>query len=236
MKLTSLFSSFFALCLAGCFVLTGCGDDHAETAASGTESTTETTTESTEDPVTGVAIPKGNDGSAAAASSDSRDVKALDEWTGGADRVYDEAEFDFNGDGTPDRIVILKAEDEGGEYPSDSDRKLLILEGNSGGYKLSDESTTAVMCEGCGGMMGDPVQPLSMEGAKAGQFTLSHAGGSRERWAYDHTYAYNTKDGKWYLVSKKTTVMDTMTDDGSGDTEEEETYPLMQVPLSEVTF
>lgn len=105
---------------------------------------------------------------------------------------------DLNRDAYPDRLVVLDTllPDSLRRY-SEARRPLLVLAGQpSGGYRLAARNDEAVMCGGCGGIMGDPFQQLVI---KNGYFSVEHYGGSAWRWTHIITFRYDPTDRHWYL-------------------------------------
>lgn len=206
---------------------------------SSTSSTPETTEEHTSEtaidpgPTEGANSPE-TETEELEAEVDTREEMSLEEWANGKEYIFDRAELDFNEDGKMDLVVILKAPDEDNVDYSEEYRTLLVLESRGDdAYVLAGRGETCVMCKDCGGMMGEPVQPLDFQSNKAGQFTISHAGGSREKWGWDHVYAYNKADGKIYLVEKISSTYDSMNPD-AGEADEVEAIEMGTVPLEDV--
>jgi hypothetical protein len=101
---------------------------------------------------------------------------------------------DLNNDGRSDGILVLHRESE----DKQAERALLILVRTPDGlFKMAKRNNKVVFCEGCGGMMGDPFQQITIE---RNRFTISHYGGSSWRWSDETTFAYSRKDNTWQLV------------------------------------
>jgi hypothetical protein len=107
---------------------------------------------------------------------------------------------DLNGDGLPDFVLVLEKQK---VKPSDPDidkrqRPLLILVGQPGGaLKEVKRNESIVYCSTCGGAMGDPF--VGVEAAPK-TFTVSHYGGSAQRWSLEYRFNYSRRDNTWQLV------------------------------------
>jgi hypothetical protein len=110
---------------------------------------------------------------------------------------------DLNGDGLPDFVLVLEKQK---AKPSDPDidqkqRPLLILVGQPGGaLKEMKRNESIVYCSTCGGAMGDPF--VGIEAAPK-TFTVSHYGGSAQRWSLEYTFNFSHRDNTWQLVRVK---------------------------------
>lgn len=117
-------------------------------------------------------------------------------------KLLNMAHADLNGDGREDVILVL--EKEGGKETrdiSDNQRALLILIRDAhNALKLSKRNDKIVHCSTCGGMMGDPFQPV-VAGLKT--FTVSAYGGSSWRWSVEYKFDYSRIDDTWQLVRIK---------------------------------
>jgi len=117
---------------------------------------------------------------------------------------------DLNGDNLEDVILILKAsnEEESSDYAADAPslRPLLILLGDeAGSLSLTARNDKVVYCVDCGGQMGDPFSDVTVDGQ---YFTITHYGGSAQRWARMVTFAYNTEKSSWFLHRDGTEAFD----------------------------
>lgn len=106
---------------------------------------------------------------------------------------------DLDGDGREDAILVLearKARDVDGL--AQRPRALLVLTRDaSGKLRQRARNDRLVLCPECGGMMGDPLQDVTVE-RKA--FSVSHFGGSSWRWSNLYRFAYSRRDDTWQLV------------------------------------
>lgn len=111
--------------------------------------------------------------------------------------AIDTAWGDLNGDGLRDCALIIQRD----ERPSPDDdadgrpRILLALLGEAGGYTLSARADSLVLTETEGGVMGDPLQDLTIE---RGCIVISFWGGSREKW--NVTYRFRFQEGDWRMI------------------------------------
>ncbi|MDR1888524.1 MAG: hypothetical protein LBQ81_03955 [Zoogloeaceae bacterium] len=111
---------------------------------------------------------------------------------------------DFNLDAYPDKILVLKRNDEeesgnyDGDYEAAYPRPLLILAGQADKtYKLVARNDKTVYCYRCGGMLGDPFTGVTIE---KGFFSIEFYGGSGGgRWTRIVTYRYSKPDNAWFL-------------------------------------
>ena len=105
-------------------------------------------------------------------------------------QVLDVATGDLNRDAYPDKLVALDTLlVDSLRRESEARRPLLLLTGQPDGtYRLAARNDNAIMCSGCGGMMGDPYQQLVI---KNGYFSVEHYGGSNWRWTHILTFKYD---------------------------------------------
>ena len=106
------------------------------------------------------------------------------------------ARGDTDGDGDDDALIVLQ--NSGGDVSKFKPRKLIVLRRNSAGYlEKAVESADAILCQRCGGMMGDPLQQIRVG---HGEFTLRFEGGSRELWSSEFKFEYFRGQGVWKLT------------------------------------
>lgn len=111
--------------------------------------------------------------------------------------LLDSASGDLNNDGYRDLILILKNHTE--VEMSDTTRPLLILHGSKNKtYTLIARNDHIVLCQACGGVMGDPYASLVV---KHNYFSVEHYGGSNWRWTRIITFKYDLKT-KQYVLHK----------------------------------
>ena len=109
--------------------------------------------------------------------------------------ILDSASGDLNKDGFRDVVLILKNSFE--ENNADTTRPLLILHGNnSKTYTLAAKNEHAVLCQGCGGVLGDPYENVVI---KNNYFSVEHYGGSNWRWTRIITFKYDLKTKQYVL-------------------------------------
>ncbi|AHJ96582.1 hypothetical protein Hsw_0987 [Hymenobacter swuensis DY53] len=113
-------------------------------------------------------------------------------------RILDTATGDLNRDAYPDKLLALDSVPTDPEaFGSEALRPLLVLLGNAqGDYRLAARNDHAVLCGGCGGVMGDPYQGLTI---KNGYFSLEHYGGSGWRWTRIITFRHDPATRRWWL-------------------------------------
>lgn len=112
--------------------------------------------------------------------------------------IYERA--DLNGDGREDALLVLEAREardvDGLEQHV---RPLLVLtRALDGTLRQHARNDRLALCPECGGIMGDPLQDVTVE-RKA--FSVSHYGGSGWRWSNLYRFAYSRRDDTWQLVS-----------------------------------
>lgn len=109
---------------------------------------------------------------------------------------------DLNKDGIEDLVVVVSypyTVDYAEDMPYDGDAlvPLAVYLGTKDGYSLLVQSNNAILCQGCGGVFGNPFSGLEINKDK--QLQIYHYGGSSERWAYTDTYEY--RNGNMFLVA-----------------------------------
>ena len=114
--------------------------------------------------------------------------------------VLDTAMGDANTDSFKDMLVLLKTEGEDTVAMFSAlqyKRPLLIFAGNAyGQYTLVARNDHVVYCAQCGGQFGDPYNGLKID---KGLITISHFGGTSDRWLNDITFQYSKPRNGWYL-------------------------------------
>jgi len=111
---------------------------------------------------------------------------------------------DLNLDKYPDIILILNKLEV--EEESSGIRPLLILLGQKdGSYKLFASNENVVMGGQAGGMMGEPLQGVTIE---KGSFTVEHTYGSRELTNTEVTFKYSAEDNDWFLYEYSESMVD----------------------------
>ncbi len=109
--------------------------------------------------------------------------------------ILDTMTGDLNRDAYADLLMVLQFD---GKFVADDEpRPLLIFLGTpSGKLKLSEQNDNIVLCEGCGGVFGDPYEGLAI---KNGYFSVEHYGGSNWRWTKIITFKFSEKENTWFL-------------------------------------
>lgn len=80
-------------------------------------------------------------------------------------------------------------------------RKLLVfIEDANHQMQLTGQSNEVVLCNTCGGVMGDPFQDIAFGKNK---FTVMHYGGSNWRWSINTTFAWSNIDKQWQLIEQE---------------------------------
>lgn len=100
---------------------------------------------------------------------------------------------DLDGDGDQDVLLALQKKAQAESTP----RALVILRGAAdGSFEKVIENPDAILCQSCGGMMGDPLSGIEIH---AGGFALAFEGGSRELWSRTYSFAYSETADDWHL-------------------------------------
>jgi hypothetical protein len=108
--------------------------------------------------------------------------------------VIDTATSDFNSDGLRDVAVVL-AYNTNPEQDGGFNRQLLVLQQTKTGYSVSAKCNAAILCQGCGGVFGDPYAGITF---KKNVLTINHYGGSSWRWASNYTFRF--QNIRWEMI------------------------------------
>lgn len=115
-------------------------------------------------------------------------------------RAFALTKADLNGDDKEDALLVLEKLK---ANPSDEDITeaqrplLLLIRQHDGTLKLAKRNDKIIRCSTCGGVMGDPFQPIE---ASTKTFAVAAFGGSGWRWSLDYKFNYSRKDDTWQLV------------------------------------
>ncbi|MDQ2772735.1 MAG: hypothetical protein M3Y54_19800 [Bacteroidota bacterium] len=107
---------------------------------------------------------------------------------------------DLNYDGRPDVALVLRplAEDRpGAKIDSLPPRLLLVLLRTPAGYRRAAQSAQLILCKGCGGVWGGPLESIAIE---RGVLTVFHHDGSSARWNVTTKFRY--QKGDFYLIGE----------------------------------
>jgi hypothetical protein len=110
--------------------------------------------------------------------------------------VIKEVRGDFNKDGIKDAAVVT-VDSIGEKITLDSNRSVIILQGNQNGFQLSAYSAKAVLCISCGGIFGDPFEGIEFKDDK---LIIYHYGGSAWRWSVTDKFRF--KNNQWSLIGE----------------------------------
>lgn len=122
--------------------------------------------------------------------------------------VQSEYRGDLDADSDEDLLLVL-ASAEVNERKSES-RTLMVFQRNPMG-KLEEavQNRYAILCESCGGMMGDPFQGIDIT---PDGFLLRFEGGSRELWSREYRFAYTAATNTWLLKEFRSAAFDKITE------------------------
>lgn len=111
------------------------------------------------------------------------------------------AKGDLNNDQLEDLAMVLKSkkEDDKDANPNvePPGRLLVLLFKTADGYKTAVKLDSAILCQQCGGIFGDPFADISI---KKNVLTLYHYGGSAWRWELTHRFRYQQND--FYMIGE----------------------------------
>lgn len=93
-----------------------------------------------------------------------------------------------------DAILVLQPET--GDTLDTMRPVLILIQQEDGSLKQVARNNGAVLCQGCGGVLGDPYQGIAI---KNGYFSLEHFGGSRYKWNLIITFKYDQNKNTWVL-------------------------------------
>lgn len=131
---------------------------------------------------------------------------------------------DLDSDGDTDALVVLERTDD--PLASNKPRALVIFLRNQRGIlAMASTSPGAILCQSCGGAMGDPLQGVA---AFQGGFVLRFEGGSRELWQREYRFIYSPKARTWLLDAINNKVLDRL----DGDSEQGNTGAAALEPVS----
>lgn len=109
--------------------------------------------------------------------------------------VHSDHRGDLDADGDEDLLVVLTSTDV--SRRKDDTRTLMVFQRNSRGkLEKSVHNPSAILCESCGGMMGDPLQGIYIT---SDGFLLRFEGGSRELWSREYHFVYSAAVSTWLL-------------------------------------
>ncbi|MBK8801433.1 MAG: hypothetical protein IPN71_05130 [Fibrobacteres bacterium] len=78
---------------------------------------------------------------------------------------------------------------------------LLIVSRPDGSFAVAARSDRAVYCTRCGGIMGDPLEEISVD---SGRFTIQQYGGAAWRWSRTTEFSYDQDRQDWLLAFDST--------------------------------
>jgi uncharacterized protein YecT (DUF1311 family) len=119
-------------------------------------------------------------------------------------QVLQSVQGDLNQDKRDDVAMVLAQLQE--VQDMEAERILLVLlQQADGSFQEAIETGKAILCRGCGGVFGDPLESIAVDN---GTLVITHYGGSRDRWGYVHRF--RLQDGDWYMIGRTETYHDTL--------------------------
>jgi len=127
--------------------------------------------------------------------------------------VHSEHRGDLDGDGDEDLLLVLTMQ--GGPELSFEPRTLMVLRQNpQGKLEKAVQNPSAILCQSCGGMMGEPLQGIKIS---AGEFSLRFEGGSRELWSREYRFVYSVQAQTWLLSEFESGALDKATEESGSN-------------------
>lgn len=119
-------------------------------------------------------------------------MNAVEDFVPEGYQVRAEVAGSLNGDDKEDVVLVLQKKQD-----VEANRIVVLLVKKETGYEKVAENDKAILCQECGGVMGDPFQKVVV---KDDFFTIEHFGGSADRWARYSTFRYDgaTQDWRWH--------------------------------------
>lgn len=112
---------------------------------------------------------------------------------------------DLDSNGVDDYAMVAAREDEDSlaDHSEQPVRRelLLILARPDGSFSVAARSTRAVYCTRCGGIMGDPLEEITVD---SGRFTIQQYGGAALRWSRTTRFAFDRHREEWFLAFDST--------------------------------
>lgn len=107
-------------------------------------------------------------------------------------KILTQASGDLTGDLVDEKVLVLNTGQMG---DMGEERVLLVFQVEKDEWKMIHRASGPIMPSEHGGVMGDPLQSVSVEN---GAIVIKHFGGSRVKWDKTHRFKYH--GGKWDLV------------------------------------
>lgn len=131
---------------------------------------------------------------------DTSELAVLRRFVPKGQRIMDWEYGDLNRDAKT-QDVLLVTHDAMAEAKDEEGRRTvhILTRGENGQLEPRGSNAHAVLCAGCGGVMGDPYSGIAI---KNGYFSLEHYGGSNWRWTQIITFKYDEAKKDWLLHKK----------------------------------
>lgn len=114
-----------------------------------------------------------------------------------------QGDLDQNGRDDYAMLAALEVEDSLADHSDRPVRRqlLLIVSQPDGSFTVAARSDKAVYCTRCGGIMGDPLEEISVD---SGRFTIQQYGGAAWRWSRTTKFSYDQQRKDWFLTLDST--------------------------------
>ena len=132
---------------------------------------------------------------------------------------------DLDSDGDTDVLLVLERTDDA-LARNEPGALVIFLRNERGTLEMAATSPSAILCQTCGGAMGDPLQGIT---PLRGGFVLRFEGGSRELWQRKHRFIYSPKANTWLPHAISSKVLDRL--DGNSEQSNIESTGLEPVPI-----
>jgi len=116
---------------------------------------------------------------------------------------------DLNDDGLMDYVFVVEnkeSEVKNNEFDQGSRTLKIAIGFPDKSLKIVKISKNVVLCRTCGGSF-DPFDPSGLTASKK-TFSVSHYGGTGERWSNTYQFNYSRRDDTWQLVYVEETTSD----------------------------
>jgi hypothetical protein len=148
-------------------------------------------------------------------------------------QLIEAAYGDINNDKLSDCVLAIKnkKEDEEKFEHEEIPRLLIFLTATGTGFKVTDTSSSVLLCKNCGGTMGDPFSGININ---EGKIHIYHYGGSSWRWT--HNLTFEAEQGIIYLVEEEQSFFNVFEEDSTMQAETKTFEKEKRIKLSEYSI